>query len=164
MNEESREKMAFITHKGLFEFKIMLYGLTNAPATFQRLIDVVLAVLKWQCCLVYIDDIIIYSPSFEQHLKNIKKVFEALRAANLTLKTSKCHFCRRATKYLGHVITHKRIKPDPNLVKAVIDFPHPNTVKDVQSYLGLTGYYRRFIQMVTTTSNGQQSVSKHSKT
>ena len=146
MDEKSREKTAFITQKGLFEFKVMPYGLTNAPATFQRLMDVVLAGLKWQCCLVYIDDVIIYSSTFEQHIEDLKKVFEALRSANLTLKTSKCHFCRRETKYLGHVITKEGVKPDPDLIKSVVDFPRPQTIKDVQSFLGLTGYYRRFIE------------------
>ena len=146
MDEKSREKTAFITHKGLFEFNVMPYGLMNAPATFQRLMDIVLAGLKWQCCLVYIDDIVVYSPSFEQHLKDLKKVFEALRAANLTVKASKCHFCRRETKYLGHIITQNGIKPDSDLVKSVINFPQPKKIKDVQSFLGLTGYYRRFIK------------------
>ncbi|CAF1253603.1 unnamed protein product [Rotaria sordida] len=146
MDEKSRQKTAFITHKGLFEFKVMPYGLTNAPATFQRLMDIVLAGLKWQCCLVYIDDVIVYSPTFEQHIEDLKRVFEALRSANLTLKTSKCHFCRRETKYLGHIITSDGVKPDPDLVKSVVDFPRPQTIRDVQSYLGLTGYYRRFIQ------------------
>lgn len=146
MEEKSREKTAFITHKGLYEFRVMPYGLTNAPATFQRLMDIVLAGLKWQCCLVYIDDVIIYSPTFEQHIEDLKHVFEALRSANLTLKTTKCHFCRRETKYLGHVITSDGVKPDPDLIKSVIDFPRPGTIRDVQSFLGLTGYYRRFIQ------------------
>ena len=146
MDKTSREKTAFVTHKGLFEFNVMPYGLTNAPATFQRLMDIVLAGLKWQCCLVYIDDVVIYSPTFEQHLIDLKKVFQALRAANLTLKASKCHFCRREMRYLGHIITQQGIKPDPNLIKSVIDFPQPRKIKDVQSFLGLTGYYRRFIK------------------
>ena len=146
MEEKSREKTAFITHKGLYEFKVMPYGLTNAPATFQRLMDIVLAGLKWQCCLVYIDDVIIYSPTFEQHVEDLKRVFGALRSAKLTLKTSKCHFCRRETKYLGHVITSDGVKPDPDLIKSVVNFPRPENIRDVQSFLGLTGYYRRFIQ------------------
>ena len=108
--------------------------------------DMVLAGLKWQCCFVYIDDIVVYSPSFEQHLKDLKKVFEALRAANLTVKASKCHFCRLETKYLGHIITQNGIKPDPDLVKSVINFPQPKKIKDAQSFLGLTGYCRRFIK------------------
>jgi transposase InsO family protein len=146
MDKNSREKTAFVTHKGLFEFNVMPFGLTNAPATFQRLMDIVLAGLKWQCCLVYIDDVVIYSPTFEQHLIDLENVFQALKSANLTLKTSKCQFCRREMKYLGHVITQTGIKPDPDLIKSVTNFPQPKKVKDVQSFLGLTGYYRRFIK------------------
>ncbi|CAF4256571.1 unnamed protein product, partial [Adineta steineri] len=130
MDNESKEKTAFVTHKGLYEFNVMPYGLTNAPATFQRLMDIVLAGLKWQCCLVYIDDIVIYSPTFEQHLIDLKNVFLALREANLTLKALKCCFCRKEMKYLGHIVTQDGIKPDPTLTKAVSDFPQPKTIKD----------------------------------
>ncbi|CAF4231076.1 unnamed protein product [Rotaria sp. Silwood2] len=146
MDKDSRRKTAFVTHKGLFEFNVMPFGLTNAPATFQRLMDMVLAGLKWQCCLVYIDDVVIFSPTFEQHLIDLEKVFEALKSANLTLKTSKCQFCRREMRYLGHIITQEGIKPDSNLIKSVSNFPQPKKIKDVQSFLGLTGYYRRFIK------------------
>ena len=146
MDPKSQAMTAFISHKGLYQFKVMPYGLMNAPATFQRLMDIVLAGLKWQCCLVYIDDVIIYSPSFNQHLNDLTEVFEALRGANLTLKTSKCHFCRKEIKYLGHIITQNGVKPDPDLVSAIKEFPQPQKIKDVQAFLGLTGYYRRFIQ------------------
>ncbi|CAF2775804.1 unnamed protein product [Rotaria sp. Silwood2] len=146
MDKNSREKTAFVTHKGLFEFNVMPFGLTNAPATFQRLMDIVLAGLKWQCCLVYIDDVVIFSPTFEQHILDLEKVFQALRSANLTLKASKCQFCRREMRYLGHIITQNGIKPDPDLIKSVTNFPQPKKIKDVQSFLGLTGYYRRFIK------------------
>ena len=146
MDPKSQALTAFSSHKGLFEFKVMPYGLMNAPATFQRLMDIVLAGLKWKCCLVYIDDVIIYSRSFDQHLHDLEEVFEALRRSKLTLKASKCHFCREEIKYLGHIITKQGVKPDPELVSAVKEFPQPGTVKDVQAFLGLTGYYRRFIQ------------------
>ena len=146
MDPDSQAMTAFISHKGLYEFNVMPYGLMNAPATFQRLMDIVLAGLKWQCCLVYIDDVIIYSNTFDQHIKDLTAVFDALRNANLTLKVSKCHFCRNEIKYLGHIITRNGIKPDPELVSAVKEFPRPQTTKDVQAFLGLTGYYRRFIQ------------------
>ncbi|CAF4595292.1 unnamed protein product, partial [Rotaria magnacalcarata] len=101
----------------------MPFGLTNAPATFQRLMDIVLAGLKWQCCLVYIDDVVIFSPTFEQHMTDLERVFQALQSANLTLKASKCQFCRREMRYLGHIITQNGIKPDPDLIKSVTNFP-----------------------------------------
>ncbi|CAF4462592.1 unnamed protein product, partial [Rotaria socialis] len=133
MDKDSRQKTAFVTHKGLFEFNVMPFGLTNAPATFQRLMDIVLAGLKWQCCLVYIDDVVIFSPTFVQHMTDLEKVFQALQAANLTLKAAKCQFCRREMRYLRHIITQNGIKPDPDLIKSVTNFPQPQKIKDVQS-------------------------------
>ena len=130
----------------------MPFGLTNAPATFQRLMDVVLAGLKWQCCLVYLDDIIVYSPTFEQHLRDLQSVFQALARAQLTLKPPKCNFCRAEMKFLGHMITADGIKPDPGLTSTITQFPPPTTVKQVQAFLGLTGYYRRFIRNYAKTA------------
>ena len=124
----------------------MLFGLSNAPATFQRLMDIILAGLKWQCCLVYLDDIIVYSPTFEQHLEDLNKVFRVLADPNLTLKASKCHFCRSELPFLVHLITPNGIKPDSGLTSTILAFKKPTTVKDVQAFLGLTGYYRRFIK------------------
>ncbi|CAF0913458.1 unnamed protein product [Didymodactylos carnosus] len=146
MDQESKQKTAFITHKGLFEFNVMPYGLTNGPATFQRLMDIVLAGFKWQCCLVYIDDIVIFSPTFDQHLIDLNNVLHKIREAELTLKTSKCQFCRRELKYLGHLVTPEGIKPDPSIVSSVREFPRPQKIRTLQSFLGLTGYYRRFIK------------------
>ena len=146
IDRDSRSKTAFITHRGLFEFAVMPFGLSNAPATFQRLMDIVLAGIKWQSCLVYIDDIIVFSPTFDQHLKDLSNVFDRLSAAGLTLKATKCDFCRKELKYLGHLVTPDGIKPDPGLVDSVQSFPRPQRLKDVQSFLGLTGYYRRFIR------------------
>lgn len=146
MDEKSKSLTAFITHRGLFECTVMPFGLTNAPATFQRLMDIVLAGLKWKCCLVYLDDIIVYSTTFEQHLQDLRNVFIALAEANLTLKATKCNFCRREMKYLGHIITSDGIKPDPALIETVVKFEIPQKIKDVQAFLGLTGYYRRFVQ------------------
>ena len=124
----------------------MPFGLLNAPATFQRLMDIVLAGLKWKCCLVYLDDIIVYSPTFEQHIQDLHSVFRALAEANLTLKFSKCYFCRREIEFLGHLITPGGIKPDPAIIATIAQFTRPSTIKAVQAFLGLTGYYRRFIK------------------
>ncbi|CAF2205227.1 unnamed protein product [Rotaria magnacalcarata] len=146
IDPDSRDKTAFITHRGLYEFLVMPFGLSNAPATFQRLMDIVLAGIKWQSCLVYIDDIIVFSPTFEQHIHDLSTVFDRPANAGLTLKASKCDFCRRELKYLGHLITADGIKPDLGLVASVQLFPQPTKIKDIQSFLGLTGYYRKFIK------------------
>ena len=156
VKEEDKHKTAFITHQGLYEYNVMPYGLCNAPAMFSRLMDAVLAGLKWQCVLVFIDDILVYSSSFEQHLIDIVKVFNRLRKANLTMKPSKCHFCRPQLQYLGHEISPQGIKPDPSKVQALSAFeltekekagkPLKSAVKRLQSFLGLAQYYRRFIK------------------
>ncbi|CAF4061878.1 unnamed protein product, partial [Rotaria sp. Silwood1] len=143
---DSLREAAFITHRGLYEFLVMPFGLSNAPATFQRLMDLILAGIKWQSCLVYIDDIVVFSSTFEQHLKDLSSVFDRLKTAGLTLKASKCNFCRKELKYLGHIITPDGIKHDPGLIDSVKRFPQPTRLKDIQSFLGLTGYYRKFIK------------------
>ena len=146
MDPKDREKTAFICEQGLFEYNVMPFGLCNAPATFQRLMDAILAGLKWTCCLVYLDDIIIYSESFEDHIKHLSMVFQRLEEAGLKLKASKCHFAKNHINYLGHVVTDEGISPDPKKVEAVKDFPQPKFLKEVRSFLGLTSYYRRFIK------------------
>ena len=124
----------------------MPFGLANAPATFQRLMDIVLATLKWQCCLVYLDDIIVYSPTFEQHLENLNKVFRVLADAYLTLNASKCQFCRPELTFLGYLITPNGIKSDPGRTSIILAFQQPAIAKDIQAFLTLTGYYRYFIK------------------
>ena len=145
LTEESKAKTAFITSQGLYQFKVMPFGLTNAPATFQRMMDVVLAGLKWQCCLVYLDDVIIFSPTFEQHMQDLEKCFERLAETGLVLSPEKTHICRQEVHYLGHVLSATGLATDPRKAEAVRDFPVPTNPTDVKSFLGLAGYYRRFI-------------------
>ena len=144
--EESRPKTAFITHCGLFQFKVLPFGLCNAPATFQRLMNSVLSGLIYKSCAVYLDDIVVASPTLEQHLSDLDEVFARLRSAGLTLKLSKCQFCLSDLTFLGYRVTPSGIRPDPDKVRAVTEFEVPSTVKQVRQLLGLTGYYRRFVQ------------------
>jgi transposase InsO family protein len=147
MAPDDREKTAFVTHEGLYEFNVMPFGLSNAPATFQRFIDAVFAGLKWRICLPYLDDNIIHSPYWQRHLNDLRQVFDRLRQARLTLQPKKCKLACQTVTFVGHVITADGdIKPDPAKVKAVIDFPTPTSLKTIRSFLGLTSYYRRFIQ------------------
>ena len=141
-----REKTAFTTRHGLFEFQVMPFGLCNAPGTFQRLMEFVLAGLQWQTCLVYLDDVIVYGRDFDEHLKRLREVFERLRQAGLKLKPSKCFLLRPRVPYRGHVISAEGVSTDPEKVKAVQQWPVPSKVTDVRSFLGLASYYRRFIQ------------------
>jgi hypothetical protein len=144
--DKDRPKTAFCTTEGLFEFKVMPFGLCNAPATFQRLMDLVLAGLQWSHCLIYIDDVVILGRSFEEHLQHLQQVFDRLQQAGLKLKPRKCHFLQRKVNYLGHVVSNKGIAPDPAKIEKIASWPIPNSPKEVQQFLGLAGYYRRFIQ------------------
>jgi len=145
MDPLSKDKTAFISVAGLFQFKVLPFGLTNAPATFQRFMDAVLAGLKWKNLLVYMDDICVFSSSFNDHMSDLKSVFDRIRQAKLKLKPSKCHLFQNQIKFLGHIVTDKGILPDPDKVKAINEMPIPTNVTKLQSFLGLVGYYRKFI-------------------
>jgi len=145
VDETDKEKTAFITYNGLYEFNVVPFGLCNAPATFQRLMNLLLAGLHWQICLVYLDDILIFSRTFEEHLCRLKIVFDKLQGAGLKLRLDKCHFAKAQTSYLGYVISAKGIAPDPKKVEAVKIFRPPKDVSGVKSFLGLASYYRKFI-------------------
>ena len=146
VDEKHREKTAFCTHEGLFHFNVMLFGLCNAPATFQRLMDMVLSGLQWSSYIVYIDDIIIVGKTFEAHLSNLRQVFERLDRAGLKLQPHKCQFMQPKVKFLGHVVSADGILPDPDKTCRVREWPIPTTIKETQQFLGLASYYRRFIK------------------
>ncbi|CAF4354949.1 unnamed protein product [Rotaria sp. Silwood2] len=161
LDDESRPKTAFITHAGLFQFKVMPFGLTNAPATFQRLMDLILGGLKWSCALVYLDDIIVYSPTFQLHLKHLESVLQHIQASGLILHISKCQFCKTKIKYLGHVVSQSGIEPDPDKIRAVRDYSVPTRLKEVRTFLGLTSYYRRFIKKYATIAEPLTSLTRN---
>ena len=131
MDAADREKTAFTTRHGLFEFQVMPFGLCNAPGTFQRLMEFVLAGLQWQTCLVYLDDVIVYGRDFDEHLERLKQVFERFRQAGLKLKPSKCFLLRPSVPYLGHVISAQGVNTDPDKIEAVRQWPVPSKVTDV---------------------------------
>ena len=145
VKEEDRDKTAFTTARGQFRFKVLPFGLCNAPSTFQRIMDQTLRGLLHKNCLVYLDDIIIYSETFEGHLVHLRQVFERLRKANLKLKPGKCYIGRRQVKYLGHVVSEAGVKPDPENVNKVLQFIEPTDKKSLKSFLGMIGYYRKFV-------------------
>lgn len=146
VDERDREKTAFITPDGLYEFKVMPFGLCTAPATFQRVMDTVLAGLKWQTCLVYLDDVVIFACTFKEHLRRLRAVLEALKTAGLTLNPKKCRFAYDQLKFLGHVVSNEGVRADPEKTAAVSTFPRPSDKKAIRRFLGLCAYYRRFIR------------------
>ena len=146
---KDKEKTAFITHEGLYQFKVLPFGLCSAPATFQRTIDALLSNIKWEFCIPYIDDIFIFSKTFEDHLKHLDLFFQTIRESGLKLKPEKCKFGFNQIKALGHIINKDGISPDEEKVEAIAQMPHPRNVKECQAFLGAVGYYRKFIPSVT---------------
>ncbi|CAG2203350.1 Transposon Ty3-G Gag-Pol polyprotein,Retrovirus-related Pol polyprotein from transposon opus,Retrovirus-related Pol polyprotein from transposon 297,Retrovirus-related Pol polyprotein from transposon 17.6,Transposon Ty3-I Gag-Pol polyprotein [Mytilus edulis] len=125
VDEKDKEKTAFVTAEGLYEFNCMPYGVCNGPSTFQRLMDLLLAGIQWKSALVYIDDLIVFSSSFDEHLCRLREVFGRLRNANLKLKKKKCAFMKSEVSFLGHIVSADGIKADPGKVEAVDKFPTP---------------------------------------
>ena len=148
--DQDKEKTAFRTSSGqLFEFNQVPFGLCNAPATFSRLMDSVLAGLHWETCLSYLDDIIVFAASLEEHLARLQQVFERLRHAQLKLGAEKCTFVAKEVSYLGHQVTSEGLLPDPNLLAAIREIaplPPPKNATEVRSFLGLAGYYRCYVK------------------
>lgn len=145
IEHESRHKTAFSTPFNHFQFKKMSFGLCNSPSTYQRMMDIVLSGLQGIEIFIFMDDIIIYSQTLEEHMQKLRRVLERLKEAGLTLQPDKCHFLRRKVVYLGHVISENGVQPDPDKIRAVKEFPIPKSKKNVKQFMGLANYYRRFI-------------------
>ncbi len=149
MREEDIPKTAFVTHDGLYEYLRMPFGLRNAPASFQRALNIILAGFNWQTCLVYIDDIIIYSKTAEAHLKDVESILEALTQAGVSLKFKKCLFFTDSVRYLGHIVRPGTLEIDQSHVKSLKGARAPRTPTELRSFLGFTNVYRRFINSFT---------------
>jgi hypothetical protein len=139
-------KTAFLTHLRHFEFKVMAFGLCGAPGTLQGAMNSTLSPLLRRCVLVFFDDILIYSASFEEHVQHIRMVLQLLAKDKWSVKISKCKFAQQQIAYLGHIISSQGIATDPAKVEAVISWPQPSSVKELRSFLGLAGYYRKFVR------------------
>ena len=143
---EDRIKTAFSTPKGHFEYLRMPLDIKNAPATFQRLMDNVITGMHGTEAFIYLDDIILHSESLEDHDAKVRRLFSRLRWANLKLQPDKCDFLRTEVAYLGYIIGREGVRPNPDKIIAIKNFPTPKTAKAIRQFLELSGYYRRFIK------------------
>jgi len=165
LSRESRAVTAFtVPGKGLMQFCVMPFGLHSAPATFQRLLDQTLGPELEPNVFVYLDDIIVCTRTFSEHLTILRKVFRRLRDARLKLNTEKCRFCVNRLKYLGHIVDQDGIRTDPEKVSAITDWKEPQTVKHVRQFLGVASWYRRFIKDFATKAAPLTALTKkHAK-
>ena len=138
----------------------MPFGLTNAPATFQRCMNIVLSGLTYNQCLVYLDDIIIFGNTFENHNRNLVNVLQRIQDANLTIKPSKCALAVKELRFLGHIVGGDGVKMDPNKIDAILKLPEPTTVTEIKSFIGSASYYRRFIKDFSKIAEPLQSSAR----
>ena len=160
LTPRARRAAAFCTRNGLFQWNVMPFGLCNAPATFQRLMDRVLAGMQWETCLVYLDDIIVLAKDVPEMLKRLGQVFQRLKHANLKLKPTKCCLFRRQVAYLGHIVSEQGVATDPNKVHKVKTWPTPTSVQEVRRFIGLASYYRRFVKDFATIAEPLHNLTK----
>jgi hypothetical protein len=146
MKEEDRNKTAFVTHCGVHQFKRMPFGLCNAPATFQRALDMILAKVKWNYALIYLDDVIIYSKTVEEHMTHLDEVLGLLRTAGASLKLKKCHFFQTKVNYLGHVIYPGKLAVAQKNIDTLEKAVYPTKRTELRSFLGMCNVYRRFVE------------------
>ena len=133
-------KMAFITKYALYEFRTMPFGLKTAPQTYQRLIELALSRLQWTACLIYLDDVIVYGQTFEEHLQRLSLVLQRFCQVGLKLKPGKCHFFKNQVTFLGNLLTPDGVLPDPGNVEKITTWPVPTCVTDVQAVFGMGNY------------------------
>ena len=160
---EDRPKTAFITRRGMFQFTKMPFGLCNAPATFERLIDLLLRGLNEEICLSYLDDIILFSHTEEEHLERLDRLLVRLKEANLKLKPTKCTFLQKEILFLGYIVSEKGLSTDPEKTKLIEDWPVPGNLRELRGFLGLSGYYRRFIKGYSAIAAPLHDLTKKSR-
>ena len=162
--EQHKERTAFtVGPLGFYEYHRMPFGLVNAPATYQRLMEECFEGLHLDICYIYLDDLIIFSKTFEEHLERLEKIFKRLREINLKLSPKKCEFFKRKVKYVGNIVSEHGIEPDPDKIDKVQNWPTPTNPDEVRRFLGFVGYYRRFIEGFSTIARPLNDLMPDSK-
>lgn len=145
MREKDEHKTAFKTHHGHFQFRVMPFGLTNAPAKFQCLMNAIFSKHVRKFIIIFLDDILVFNETLEEHVEHLRQVFDLLRQNELYVKASKCSFAQDSIEYLGHVISKDGVATDADKTQAMLQWPTPTMATELCSFLGLTGYYRKFV-------------------
>ena len=160
LTQESRAKSAFVVPMGKWQFKRTLFGLSQAPAYFQLLIDKVLMGCS-SFAMGYLDDIIIFSKTEEEHLQHLEEIFVRLRKFGLKMKREKCSFFKKHIQYLGHLVSERGFEPLPEKLESIRKMPAPRTAKEVKQFLGLIGYYRKFVPCFADISRPLTKLTHH---
>ena len=153
-------KTAFVTRHGLYEFKSAPFGLTNMPATFQRVMELALRGLSWTSCVIYLDDVIVLGSTFTDHINKLRQVLSRLKAANFKLKPSKCALLQNEVPFLGHIVSKQGLSPNPDNIRKVSEWPVPENVTEVRQFLGLASYYRRFVRNFASVAKPLNNLTK----
>ncbi|CAM5165670.1 unnamed protein product, partial [Eretmochelys imbricata] len=170
LGEEDKEKTAFICPLGFYQFERMPQGISGAPATFQRLMEKVVGDMNLLQVLVYLDDLIVFGRTLEEHEERLLKVLDRLEDYGLKLSIDKCQFCRTSVKYVGHIVSQEGVSTDPDKIEALTTWPRPSNYRELKTFLGFSGYYRRFVKNYATIvkplndlTRGHQSSKNKSK-
>jgi hypothetical protein len=160
MKEGEEWKTAFRTRWGLYEYQVMPFGLTNAPASFQALINDTIREYLDNFALAYLDDVLIFSKTLKEHIQHVRKVLAKVREKDLPVKLSKCEFHKHSISFLGYIVSDKGIAPDPKKVQAIEEWPEPTNVKEVQAFMGIVNYYRKFIAQFSGIATDLTNLTK----
>ena len=160
IKEGDEYKTAFRTKYGHYEYLVMPFGLKNAPATFQSFINSILRPYLEKCVILYLDDILIYSKDVEEHHNQVRNVLQTLINNNLYAKLEKCEFDQNKVEFLGYILSGDGVSTDPKKIKSVEEWPRPENLKDVQRFIGLCNYYRRFVKDFAKTAKPLHNLTR----
>ena len=146
VKESDKHKTAFVTKYGLFEYQTMPFGLSNSAGTFQRVMEIALSGLQWVTCLIYIDDVVCFSKTFNEHVERVSEILGRIQKAGMKLKPQKCNLFQDEVTFLGHVVNKDGVKPNPDNIAKIIQWPVPKSVTEVRQFIGIASYYRRFVK------------------